>query len=121
MPFIKDDPRINRSGRIPKKDSISEEEPRTNRQKKDKEFHALLRKLKPHMSSAIVVAAKILNKEDATDLTRLKAATLLLDVYRKTVIDSYEDEEITSNDNPNQEVEEDKVPVLSLRVVNQDD
>lgn len=75
----------------------------TRREIKEKEQMALLRKLKPHISSAVATAAKILNNEKAAEASRLKACTILLENYKELVEEVFngndddEGEEIQSN------------------------
>lgn len=114
MAFAKKDPRINRSGRIPKH-AMTEEDKPSRRALKDKELLMLLRKIKPHVADSVLKAAQIMRADDASHLNQLKAATLLLDTYRKLTIDMYDGEE--DEENPAEEVQTDSVPVFSLRVV----
>jgi len=81
------DPRINRNGR-PKKIDLLEK--KTNRELKEKELLMLLRKIKPHVSEAIIQAARIMKNEEASHQNQLKAATVLLDNYRKLTLDLYD-------------------------------
>lgn len=81
------DQRINRNGR-PKKIDLLEK--KTNRELKEKELLMLLRKIKPHVSEAIIQAARIMKNEEASHQNQLKAATVLLDNYRKLTLDLYD-------------------------------
>ena len=81
------DSRINRNGR-PKKIDLLEK--KTNRELKEKELLMLLRKIKPHVSEAIIQAARIMKNEEASHQNQLKAATVLLDNYRKLTLDLYD-------------------------------
>ena len=81
------DSRINRNGR-PKKTDLLEK--KTNRELKEKELLMLLRKIKPHVSEAIIQAARIMKNEEASHQNQLKAATVLLDNYRKLTLDLYD-------------------------------
>lgn len=56
----------------------------------EKEQMAILRKLKPHLSQAIVVASKIMNDPKAAEAPRLKACTIILDNYKQLVGEVYE-------------------------------
>lgn len=90
MPFKKNtdgsiDPNINRDGRRPKKDK------KTPRQIRNSELESLLRKIKPHVSKSIMTAVGIMDRvEDVSDASKLKAATIILDLYKDTVIKLYD-------------------------------
>ena len=81
------DQRINRNGRPKKVDLLDK---KTNRELKEKELLMLLRKIKPHVSEAIIQAARIMKNEEASHQNQLKAATALLDNYRKLTLDLYD-------------------------------
>lgn len=81
------DQRINRNGRPKKVDLLDK---KTNRELKEKELLMLLRKIKPHVSEAIIQAARIMKNEEASHQNQLKAATVLLDNYRKLTLDLYD-------------------------------
>ena len=81
------DSRINRNGRPKKIDLLDK---KTNRELKEKELLMLLRKIKPHVSEAIIQAARIMKNEEASHQNQLKAATVLLDNYRKLTLDLYD-------------------------------
>lgn len=118
MPFKKNtdgviDPNINREGRKPRRDK------KTPRQIRNGELESLLRKIKPHVSKSIMTAVNIMDKapEDTTDASKLKAATIILDLYKDTVIKLYDGEE-PDTDGDLEEV--DTAPVLSLKIVDND-
>ena len=106
MPFIKNDPNINREGRIRPKTELKPSEIRSQ------ELLSLLRKIKPHMSKAIMTAAEIMNKEEAAEASRLRACTILLDAYRDLLQDVYDDD---SQDV--EEIQESAKPAFSLRMI----
>lgn len=108
MVFAKKDPNINRSGRI---DKVA---PLTNRALREKELAMLLRRIRPHMAESIMTAANIMKNEKASETSRLRAAVVLLDAYRKLVIDLYGGADPT--DDPNEDPNETGA-VLSLRVI----
>lgn len=109
------DSRINRNGRPKKVDLLDK---KTNRELKEKELLMLLRKIKPHVSEAIIQAARIMKNEEASHQNQLKAATVLLDNYRKLTLDLYDGE---NQDDEGTAVQEDNSPIFSLKIVGQDD
>jgi len=109
------DSRINRNGR-PKKIDLLEK--KTNRELKEKELLMLLRKIKPHVSEAIIQAARIMKNEEASHQNQLKAATVLLDNYRKLTLDLYDGEGANEEGTA---IQEDNAPVFSLKIVGQDE
>jgi len=93
MPFIKGDPNINRDGRRPKKDK------KTPRQIRNSELESLLRKIKPHVSKSIMTAVGIMDRvEDVSDASKLKAATIILDLYKDTVIKLYDGQDVETDE-----------------------
>lgn len=106
------DPKINREGRIPKKG----EKPSRKKQR-NRELESLLRKLKPNVSKSIMVAVKIMDREqDVTDTSKLKAATIILDLYKSTVLELGKEQE----DDDFDEEEQAPATVFSL-VMTQDE
>jgi hypothetical protein len=101
------DPNINNKGRIK---GIKD---KSRREIKDQELLSLLRKIKPHLSESIMVAASIMKNKEAAHANQLKAAVILLGAYRELVKDAYSggDEEETGT-----EVQEQN-PVFSLTVI----
>jgi hypothetical protein len=81
------DPRISTKGR-PKVDHKP-----TKRELLEKERMAILRKLKPFLSQAILVASKIMNDPKAAEAPRLKACTIILDNYKELIGGVYEGED----------------------------
>lgn len=105
----------NLKGR-PKKESIFEKP--TNRELKERELVMLLRKIKPHVAEAIMQAASIMKNEEASHQNQLKAATILLDNYRRLTMDMYDGEE--QADEAGVEVQQNNAAVFSLKVVNEE-
>lgn len=87
----------------------------TNRELREREFMHLLRKLKPHVSDAIMAAVKIMNNKEAAHANQLKAATILLEQYKQTMQQVYDKE---YDDEGAEEVQQQQTPVFSLKVVN---
>ena len=103
------DPNINAKGRI------APAEPLNNRQLREQEVLNLLRKLKPHVSVAIMSAVKIMQDNKAADQNKLKAAVIILDAYKSTVEDAYDKE---YDEETGEEANQDTSPLFSLKVVN---
>ena len=111
--WVRGGPSPNPSGRP--KNSERENKP-TNRELKERELLMLLRKIKPHVAEAIMSAAKIMKNEEASHQNQLKAATILLDNYRRLTLDLYDgDEEKLEQEGT--EVQQNNAPILSLRIV----
>jgi hypothetical protein len=117
------DPRINSKGNpdIAKYAGNRKNKPDgtklTNRELREREFMSLLRKLKPHVADAIMSAVKIMKNQEANHANQLKAATILLQQYRDTMLEVYDkdyDEEV------GEEVQQQNSPVFSLKIVNAD-
>lgn len=83
------------------------------REKRNREMLSLLRRVKPHVASAVATAAAILNKPTAADASRLKAADVILKMYRELVTDLYDgaegEEEVVDDINP--------APFFSLHMI----
>lgn len=104
------DPNINRDG--PKK----KEGKKTRRQVRNQELIMLLRKVKPHVATAIMKAADIMKDEKATHQSQLKAAVILLDNYKGLLGDLYGKDIEDDEEKPVDEIQP-KAPVFSLTVV----
>lgn len=90
----------------------------TNKEIREKEFLLLLRKLKPHISSAIGTAVKIMQNENSSEANRLKAASLLLQNYKEIMKDAYDP---TYDEQEAEEINQESVPVFSLKMINTED
>ena len=80
------DPNINLNGRIDGRKA----EPPTNREVRNREFISLIRKLKPHLSSSVKTVMEIIESEDSSDQNKLKAAALVIQMYKELVKDVYD-------------------------------
>jgi Family of unknown function (DUF5681) len=105
----------NPNGR-PRKDSVTDKP--TNRELKERELVMLLRKIKPHVAEAIVQAANIMKNQEASHQNQLKAATILLDNYRRLTLDMYDGED--QADEAGVEVQQNNAAIFSLKVVNEE-
>lgn len=105
----------NPNGR-PKRSGILDKP--TNRDLKERELIMLLRKIKPHVAEAILQAAKIMKNEEASHQNQLKAATILLDNYRRLTLDVYDEEH---SDEEGTEIQQVNAPLFSLKVIEQEE
>jgi hypothetical protein len=112
MAFVKGDPNINRKGRIKKL--------KNPRDIRNAELLNVLRKIKPHVSKAIVTAADIMQDARAPTASKLKAAQLLLANYRDLVLDLYDGEEPEEGIEEIQEQSTEPAKVFSLRMLPDD-
>lgn len=106
------DENINTKGRIKSKE-------RTRRSIRDQELLSLLRKVRPHVAKSVVVAAGVMQNEEAKDSDKLKAAVILLNEYRVLVNTLYNGED---NEEDGKDVEpQPQAPVFSLTVIGDKD
>ena len=103
------DENINTKGRIKTKQ-------RSRRSIREQELLTLLRKIKPHLTESIKVAAGIMKNEEASHMNQLKAATILLNAYKELVNDVYDG---VDKDDEGTEVQP-AAPVFSLTVLDSD-
>lgn len=114
--FQKGDSRINRGGRIPDEERLKK---LTKKQLKDRELIMMLRKIKPHIADAIMRAATIMDDKNAVHANQLKASMILLDNYRKLILDIY-GTEVDPGD-AGEEIQQENRPIFSLSVVEDKD
>lgn len=100
------DPNRNNNGRPKVEGKL------TRRELKEKEQMSILRKLKPNISQAIVVASKIMNNEQAPEASRLKACTIIIDNYKELVDTVY-----SGNDEEDGELIQDNTPKTAFSLV----
>ena len=106
------DPNIKVGPREPKK--------MTKRAIKDRELMSILRRVKPHLSDAIMTAANIMKNEEANDSNKLRAAVILLDAYRQLTTDIYAGKDQDEGEGTEVQPQQEKTVAFSLRVVNQE-
>ena len=117
MPFVPGDKNINRAGLIPGKQKF------TAKEIKQKEVMSLLRKLKPLMSKSVNTAAKIIDSDGATESGKLRAATILLGLYKDLLSEAYDRdiklEEMLQETDPKEIDTSKNAPVFSLTMLKQ--
>ena len=101
----------NPKGRPKREDSLNKT---SNRELKNRELLMLLRKIKPHVADAIMQSAKIMKNADAAHASQLKAASILLEHYRRLTLDLYDG---ADPDEEGEEIQQQNAPVFSLRVL----
>jgi hypothetical protein len=113
MAFVKADPRINRKG-APKKDRSVV---KTRREVFDGELVSLLRKLKPHIADSVKVAARIMKRPDANDMTTLRAVALIQNLYKDVLKEAYGYEDKEGEESEIEEIQQ-SATVFSLKMIN---
>jgi len=86
----------------------------TNRSLREKHLLELLRKFKPLQTKAIQTAVKILDNAEAADANKLKAAGMVVSIYKDLI------KEVYAKDYDEEEAEDSQVdnsPVFSLRML----
>lgn len=97
---------------------VLDKDKKSNKILRGEELLNLVRKLKPHLSRAVMTAAKILDDENSSESGKLRAAALIIATYKDLVKDvydyRYDDDEGTAIQ------ETDNRPVFSLKVIGND-
>lgn len=88
--------------------------PLTNRALRERELMSLLRKIRPHMADAIMTAVKVMKSPEAADNSKLKAATIILQQYKDTMMEVYDKD---YDEAEGEEIQQDNSPVFSLKIV----
>ncbi len=91
---------------------------RTNKEIRQDLLMQLVRKLRPHQTKAVQTAVNILDNEQASENGKLKAAAMILTLYKDLVKDIYDRNYDTDT---NEELQENNAPVFSLRVIGGDE
>lgn len=107
--YSKDDPRKYKVGRPNKQN-------KTKREIYDSEILSALRKVKGHVSGAILTAARICENEGAKDSDRLSAAKLLISEYR-TLLEAGYDTDDSAEASGTEVTSQSVAPLFSLSIV----
>lgn len=104
----------NPSGRPPKDPTKI----KTNRERREDTLLELVRKFRPLQTKAIQSVVSILDNKEASDMNKIKAASLVIMTYKDLVKDLY------NKDYDSEEAEaiqENNAPIFSLRMVGSDE
>jgi len=116
MPFVKDDPNINRKGRGTG-ESLVNPKSLTGTEYREKEFKQILRRLKPLNNKALKVFTDMLEDEKTTEATKVKVAVFIMKTYQDMMDDLYKP--INSSAEVADDKEETLAPIISFKVQNQ--
>lgn len=106
---------INREGR-PRKSPEDILKQKTNRALRETELIALLRKLRPHQTKAIMTAVGIMDNDIAKDGDKIRSSALILSTYRGLLMDLYNNGD---DDAEGKEIQESNpMPKFSLTMIN---
>ena len=115
MPFVKDDPNINRKGRGTG-ESLVNPKSLTGTEYREKEFKQILRRLKPLNNKALKVFTDMLEDEKTTEATKVKVAVFIMKTYQDMMDDLYKPVNVSGSSDD--EAQEDKplAPIISFKV-----
>lgn len=102
---------------VPKLGRSPRQEGKNKKELRDDEYIRIARKLKGHVSNAIIQAAKILDLEAAKPMEKLAASKLILGEYMKAIDAVYKDADETE---VGVELQKENAPVFSLTVIKDD-
>lgn len=116
MPFVKDDPNINRKGRGTG-ESLVNPKSLSGTEYREKEFKQILRRLKPLNGKALRKLDELIEAEGTTEATKMKAIVFIMKTYQDMMDDLYKP--ISSSAEVTDDKEETLAPIISFRVQNQ--
>lgn len=114
MPFVKDDPNINRKGRGTGKDLVNPKS-LTGTEYREKEFKQILRRLKPLNNKALKVFTDMLEDEKTTEATKVKVAVFIMKTYQDMMDDLYKPVNGGNSDGDDQD-DKPLAPIISFKV-----
>ena len=115
MPFVKDDPNINRKGRGTAKDLVSPKS-LTGTEYREKEFKQILRRLKPLNNKALKVFTDMLEDEKTTEATKVKVAVFIMKTYQDMMDDLYKPVNASGSSDDNDQDDKPLAPIISFKV-----
>lgn len=116
MPFVKDDPNINRKGRG-NGESLVNPKSLTGTEYREKEFKQILRRLKPLNNKALKVFTDMLEDEKTTEATKVKVAVFIMKTYQDMMDDLYKPINNKASEDKDDE-DFDDTPAVSFKVIN---
>lgn len=106
------------SGNVAGRPKVLNKDKKTNKEIRSAELLALTRKLKPHVSKAIMAAVNILENKEAMDSSKLKASALIIATYRELIKDTFhKDYDLDEGE----EIQQNNAPIFSLKVISKED
>lgn len=90
---------------------------KTNRERREDTLLALVRKFSPHVSKAVLTASRMLDNENASDMNKLKASSLILVTYKDLVKDLYNKD---YDSEEGEAIQESSGPTFSLKMIDFD-
>lgn len=103
-----------KSGNPAGRPKVLDKDKKTNRELRNESLLHLCRRLKPHISKAVMAAATMLSDEKASESGKLRAAALLITTYQGLIKDVYD---LKYADEEGEEMQQSSAPVYSLRVL----
>jgi hypothetical protein len=89
-------------------------EKKTNKEIRSSELLMLTRRLKPHLSKAIMSAVDILDNKESAESSKLRASALIIQTYRELIKDVYDR---FYDDEEGEEVQKQSAPILSFKMI----
>ena len=115
MPFVKDDPNINRKGRGTG-ESLVNPKSLTGVEHREKEFKQILRRLKPLNNKALKVFTDMLEDEKTTEATKVKVAVFIMKTYQDMMDDLYKPVNASGNSDGDDQEDKPLAPIISFKV-----
>lgn len=89
-------------------------EKKNNKQLRMSAMLGLVRQLRPHIAKSIITASRILDSKDSADSSKLKAAALIIGIYKDTLKEAYDARYDTED---GEKIQNDITPMFSLTVL----
>mgnify|MGYP003403200439 CR=1 FL=1 len=115
MPFVKDDPNINRKGRGTGKDLVNPKS-LTGTEYREKEFKQILRRLKPLNGKALRKLDEMIDAESTTEASRLKAIVFIMKTYQDMMDDLYKPVNASGSSDGDDQDDKPLAPIISFKV-----
>ena len=104
-------PSANPNGR----GKVLDKDKKSNKTRRSESLMELIRKLRPHMSRAVMTAVEIMNNRESSESGRLRASALIIQNYKELLGQVYDFR--YDNDEAEAIQETDNRPVFSLKVI----